>query len=423
MGWSASGVAAGIVRKHFIFVDNAGTLGLMGSMGQGMMWVAIGASAVACRTSLYLLRKSYGPAALPGCGASGGCDAVLSSRWARVGNVRVAALGSLLYLGLLVLLLLLVVGALEWPGGRTALFGLGVLAGGGAVWFIGLQLVVLRRFCRYCILAHVCGLFVSAIVIVELISRDVPFVWYSAGIAALLLMAMIAIQIRMPVTTYTLEQPGAAGAEMNDEPAVAANGRSVSFHGGKINLNLGDWPLVGSADAPDVLAKLVDYTCEDCRYLHRLLKQVRRDRSKTAVLSVPVPMDFACNPDAWPTDPRHANACQYARCALAVWLVSPAHFEEFDEWLFQGVSAPPIIATKARAAQLVGAGEFAMAWSAPEVDAVLRDAMKVYRAAGGGLLPKLLLPRAVLFGRVPTAEELGKILDEQLAVVEGSARG
>src|SRR3954451_15871862 len=106
----------------------------MGSAEQWMIAVAIGASAVACRTSLYLLRKSYGPAALPGCGATGGCDAVLSSRWARVGNLRVAALGSLLYLILLVSLMLLAVGALEWPAARTVLLGLGLLAGGGAAW-------------------------------------------------------------------------------------------------------------------------------------------------------------------------------------------------------------------------------------------------------------------------------------------------
>src|SRR5205823_8786335 len=60
-------------------------------------WTAIFAG-FACAASVYLLLRSLSPAALPGCGDRGGCDAVLSSRWAKIGPVPVAGPGAALYL-------------------------------------------------------------------------------------------------------------------------------------------------------------------------------------------------------------------------------------------------------------------------------------------------------------------------------------
>src|SRR3954468_3354991 len=108
-----------------------------------MIGMGAGLAIVACRTSLYLLRKSYGPAAMPGCGAKGGCDAVLSSRWAKVGKFPVAGVGALLYLLLSAGLVLMWAGALEARGARAAVLGLGLVAGFGAAWFIGVQLVLI----------------------------------------------------------------------------------------------------------------------------------------------------------------------------------------------------------------------------------------------------------------------------------------
>jgi uncharacterized membrane protein len=117
-----------------------------------------GLNLVAMLISLALLRIGLKGRPIPGCGAQSGCDVVQKSRWARLGPVPVAALGTGLYL----LLAITALARLIMPLGLTAwVLVVGALfAGGGALWFTLLQLLVIHRFCKLCMFIH--GLAVSA---------------------------------------------------------------------------------------------------------------------------------------------------------------------------------------------------------------------------------------------------------------------
>lgn len=375
-----------------------------------MLWIAVALYAIACRTSLYSLRKSYTPAAMPGCGAAGGCDAVLSSRWSRVAGKPVAMPGAFVYLLLMFLAAAVAIEAVgEW--GRWALSALSIMAAGAAIWFVAIQALAIRRFCLYCMTAHLCALAACGVVL-----ATVGWTQWIIAVAAVMVAMLIAIQILFSSPTYTLDRAVGAPAESQSTQRV------VRFHGGKIEINTADWPVAGGASGAYVVAKLVDYTCEECRHLHHLLREVRpKLPERLAVVSIPVPLDLSCNPEATPQDPRHVNACQYARCALAVFIAAPERFGEFEEWLFEKPTPPNVTALKARATQIVGAEDFALVFGAPEIDESIRQAVSIYRQAGGGVLPKLLLPGAVLFGRVPTAGELEKLLVEQLRMRSDAA--
>src|SRR5271155_3143001 len=106
--------------------------------------------------SLWMLRQSSGKRGLPGCGAGSGCDAVTHSRWSRWCGVPVAAPASGLYFLLLAGFSFSMIAApgrsLDWTSGL--LFPAAPLLAAAAVWFIGLQWLVIRRVCLYCLLLH-----------------------------------------------------------------------------------------------------------------------------------------------------------------------------------------------------------------------------------------------------------------------------
>ena len=117
-------------------------------------------SVVAGGISLAMLYQRRKGKYLPGCGPQSGCEAVKSSRWSGVGifgGVSVEMLGGGVYLGLAVASLC------SWLqiGGENAVWMAvfaGTCAGGGALWFIFLQVAVIRRICGICMLVQTLGL-------------------------------------------------------------------------------------------------------------------------------------------------------------------------------------------------------------------------------------------------------------------------
>jgi len=101
--------------------------------------------------------------ALPGCGPHSSCQAVLSSRWSRIGPIPVAAPAAALYaanLAAVLTLLLVPTSPMASLGGYCVQISAGLLPG-VALWFILLQLS-LGRFCRYCMMLHGVGLLFAA---------------------------------------------------------------------------------------------------------------------------------------------------------------------------------------------------------------------------------------------------------------------
>src|SRR6266567_9637214 len=88
----------------------------------------------------WMLRQSTGGRGLPGCGAGSGCDAVTRSRWSRWAHWPVAAPGTVLYVSIFAASLLAAT-ARSPAFQRVAcavLLSIAPLAGGAAIWFIGL---------------------------------------------------------------------------------------------------------------------------------------------------------------------------------------------------------------------------------------------------------------------------------------------
>jgi len=104
---------------------------------------------------------------LPPC-AIEGCDQVLTSKYATIGNLPVAALGMLYYGTVLVLLI-----AYFDTGNRRFLHGVCWLVSAGmlgTVYFVAVQLFILHALCVYCLLSAAITtlMFITAVRIMRL---------------------------------------------------------------------------------------------------------------------------------------------------------------------------------------------------------------------------------------------------------------
>ncbi len=197
-------------------------------------------------------------------------------------------------------------------------------------------------------------------------------------------------------------------------PATSALRRVLK---GKVQLWADEWPICGSAQARHVLVELFDYTCPDCRHVHPLVRQaVDAFSGQLTVVSVPIPLDPMCNPLVPMLDARHAGACDYARLALALWRIDRQAFDKLDQTLWAGSQAPPIEQVRQAAQRLVGPGRLEQALHEPVAQQRQIEAIGIFQSAGVGKLPKLLLPEASLWGRVPGTKELFDVLQKQLGL-------
>lgn len=119
--------------------------------------------------ALILLSKHYGvpllgEAVLAACGADGGCDIVSQSRYAVFLSIPLAAWGFILYGSLAALLTpaLFGKGPEEADPGPSLAFFLSALAVLIDVFLFGLQLFVIKAFCKFCIATYVVNLLLVA---------------------------------------------------------------------------------------------------------------------------------------------------------------------------------------------------------------------------------------------------------------------
>lgn len=323
--------------------------------------------------------------------------------------------GAALYAVIAVLCLIRAEGA--WLLIQTA----AVVAAGAAVWFMLVQLLVLRRLCGYCTAVHVLGLVTAAI----LLRTPSPVALAGGGAVVL---AMVAMQLLMPAPTHVLTPaPGEpiSGATLDaarqDQAAAVvgshplpSSSRLISVFKGRIRVHLADWPLLGPPDAPHVLVYLFDYTCHDCRHVHGLILQaIKRYEPRLAFLAVPVPINPDCNPAIHDRVTDHADACFYARLALAVWMSRSDAFEAFDRWLFAPVRPPAMDQAQRRAEQLAGQA-LDEVMRQPSLDEKIREAAAAFEAMGIGRVPNILLPEACIWGRVPDLPEMVRMLESQI---------
>lgn len=429
----------------------------MDTLSSGMLGVAA-VAVFAAGASAWIWRLGTGRGSLPGCGAGSGCNAVLRSRWSRWGPLPVVAPAAAIY-GLAfasaAALSLAAVPPFAAPRRATAQLALPLLCAtaavgaGAAVWFIGLQVLVVRRFCWYCTAVHAAGLAMASLVAWHARTdfrpmRDAGGVAGAVVAAGAVLTFLIGGQLLLKPRRYAVlaaPAPAAASARAaplaNDQgsadnggpdgpartapqhaagaPAVSRRGRRVRAYGGRVDLAVADWPLLGLPSAPRTAVLLLDYTCAECRHLRRLLGlALAHLPGRLAVLLVPVPLDPACNPAVTEGDAGRPDACGYARLAWALWQADPLAYARFDEWALGPKCAPPLAEAVVFARQLAAGVDFSDARQDPLADARLAEAAAVYRAAEGGRLPALLFPNSALRGHVESSDALLAILQREL---------
>lgn len=365
---------------------------------------------------------------LPGCGAGSGCDHVTASRWSRWFGMSVALPAFLAYFGMLGAAVCVVLKVAGDAVMLQMMLAIAIMLGGAAVWFVILQAVVLRRFCAYCSTLHVIGIASAALALSIMRAAGPPSARWPSYAAAAGVAVLIAGQLLVAPRLYRIEPASAEAPTSPQVPLTTAprteprkqvrSGRSVPLLSNRLSLALDDWPILGNRDSTNVIACLFDYTCPQCRKTHQRLRTFSSTYpGGLAVLLLPVPMDPACNPYLHKRHVLHAHACRYARLAMALWLTSPAAYNDYDQWFFETDEAPPLGIACAKAAELICSKSFDADAPDPEIDAPILQALEIYKAIGTGRVPMLLLPHATFTGDLPPNAELMSILAEQLSSI------
>jgi hypothetical protein len=154
--------------------------------------------------------------------------------------------------------------------------------------------------------------------------------------------------------------------------------------------------------------------------MHARLVEVQRSFSnQLAVVSLPMPLDAACNPTVFRTSPAHTNACQYARLGLAVFQARESALEPFDDWFFAFEKPPPLEVAMNHAAQLVG-GEAVLrrALGDPSIQRQVQMSIQIYetsyRRFGNGSMPQFIIGTNVATGTLAT-EHLRAVIERSMA--------
>lgn len=110
----------------------------------------LAASLIGFIDAAYLTAKHY-LGAPPPCGRFGGCETVTTSEYAAIAGVPIALLGAVYYLAVFLSVIAYLdtrrPGILRMTAGVTAV---GFIA---SVWFVYLQLFVIKAICPYCMLS------------------------------------------------------------------------------------------------------------------------------------------------------------------------------------------------------------------------------------------------------------------------------
>jgi uncharacterized membrane protein len=358
---------------------------------------------VATAVAAYLAWVAWRQHGLPvGCGEDAGCAEVLTSRWSTLLGIPVGALAVPLYMTLLV--------AALRPGWRAAsrVLGFGAIAlVGGAIWFLGLQALVLGAFCPWCVAEHILGLAMAPLAwtLADPLGRRGAAV---AGVAGIVTLAIV--QGVQPARVSTVRLPGTAPA------ATSGTGATLSLLQGHLQLVPVNEPRLGDATAPHYLYLMFDYCCPHCRRTHEyLLEALQRHPAQLAIICLPMPRDADCNPAIVETEARFEHACELARLALAVWQARPEAFAEYDRWLFAPAQPPDPAAARAKAEELVPAERLAAALEDDQTRQRIERNVRAYNDSQIAYLPVIMSPGMdTIVGRPESRDALLEVLEQEV---------
>jgi uncharacterized membrane protein len=327
-------------------------------------------AAIAAAIASYMLITSLQGGHVAGCGPASGCESVLASRWSSWMGLPVSAPALLLYVALFAATFRAAprMSAAIRDKAWTFLTWAACLILAAAVWFLGLQVLVVRQLCPYCLAAHAAG---AAAAILILRASGSPLRHRHVPTAA-------ALGITLLISGPWINRP--ASHAIHSAPATQlAPGRHLDIFGGLFRINVDEVPLIGLRDAPAVMVSLLDYTCRHCRKMHGvLLAAEEAHHGKLAILTLPMPLEASCNKVVHETAPQHANACQYARLALAVWHADPSKMEKFTDWVFEPPEPPVLESVFGYAGEIVGREALGRALNDPWVEKQLAQDIAIY---------------------------------------------
>jgi uncharacterized membrane protein len=371
-------------------------------------------AALAAVFAAVLLWQSVTGAAIPGCGGGSGCDTVLSSRYSRIGPVSVSALA-------LPTFLMMAIGAVAASSNNPRrrelchqmLLGLAIVASGAALWFISVQAFVIHRFCAYCTITHFLALAAGVLIFWQWLTSETKTTPLIPAIAALLVAAMIASQLLIQPTLYTITRD----TQPSSQPSASPASNQISLYNNRVTVDPANWPVFGSRRAEHLVILLFDYTCSHCRREYPLLQQARqRYGTQIAFIAIPLPLEPSCNPAIPRVIPEHINSCAYTRYALAVFLANATQFEQFHNRIMEGERPPSLEQTRQIAEELITPHAFAAALADPSVEKHIHESVQLYRDIGAGPIPKLILPTAVIHGEIYPLQHMFDVLESHLDV-------
>ncbi|MCX6624885.1 MAG: DUF1573 domain-containing protein, partial [Acidobacteria bacterium] len=268
------------------------------------------------------------------------------SKWAKVFGAPVGLFGGGAYLVLAIL------GSRPLlPGqraARTLAAALVLLIPGAALWFVALQIFVLKAFCPWCCTTHAIAT-MGAVMMAFAWRRDAAraagsasrrgtraaaaaagSVWGAAGaFAGAALAGLLVLQALSPeppkprMKTASMSAPSVAPASggpgnpssvvatsqvaVTHGDSMATNGRGsgvvsglaagvatnavrrLSLHEGRFVIDPHVYPCNGSPDAERLMVMISDYTCPHCRTAYKILKEVREvfDHSRLGITMLP----------------------------------------------------------------------------------------------------------------------------------------
>ena len=406
----------------------------------------------------YLAWVALAHGSLAGCGTGSGCNKVLQSRLAYWLHLPVSVPALLVYLALLgaTVLARKRTAPDDERGAWAAIIALSVIVAGAALWFVGLQVFVLKAFCPFCMAAHVCGLAAAFLCLknIPLASDPATPMWSAApdkrgvpraAVFSLILIGLAVVAVLaggqwlapekrnlvkfMPGTSSTNNAMNTVqatpGGQSNSIPASPnahlVGPRMLSLYNNQFLIRLDDVPMIGSPGASNVIVNLFDYTCPHCRELHWILVLAQRQFSNDlCIVSLPMPMSTNCNPLIPANFNSSPNACDFARLGLAVWRAKPEAHRQFDDWFFSADQSLTVEEARKYAEELVGADKLEKALSDPWVDKqILTDCQLHFanwQATGRPGMPQLILGGAVSIGPLVSVEHLQALLGRYLGL-------
>ncbi len=399
--------------------------------------LAVGAGLSADLTTIHLAHLRTGLPSVCNINETLNCDAVNSSRWSELLNVPVSHLGTVFYVGLLLLAF--------WSrrGGRLAERGHGYLllaALGGGLFsaFLGaVSVFQIGALCLFCLALYA----VNALLLLLLLpggwgalrglfgepgadkgsapafASDLSALMQPSAVALLLVYLAAAggssFWVREKLAELKLaaaERPAQAPAGAAKLGAAPSSPASAAAPEPRIDLDSETAPAHGPAAAKITIVEISDFECPFCQRAAGTLKEVQAAYpGQLRIVFRHFPLDQACNPLL--KRPLHENACAAARAAVCA--MDRGKFWELADKMFAGNTDPDDLRAVRRELHLYDAEQEACL-QRPATAARIAADIEAGIKAGITAVPVFLINGRPLRGARPLAD-FRRIIDEELA--------